>query len=196
MLGEGVGILGDARIILPLRNLNGHPTLPPLQFPNCLPLPPLLILITVSIIWITPLEEFSIFAQTEQVSKQGDHSTQVFPLPLLYPHYDVHLNHLLPINQHKKTWLSSFFVFRANKSQYYHFNSCKKPDLPTDCQQQHGDQKKINLVLLLLLLPYNCVFPLLLVNENIKCCFVSYNCNSIYNITNLMHTLIGIFFFG
>lgn len=109
MLGEGVGILGDARIILPLRNLNGHPTLPLLQFPNCLPLPPLLILITVSIIWITPLEEFSIFAQTEQVSKQGDHSTQVFPLPFLYPHHDVHLNHLLPINQHKKTWLSSLF---------------------------------------------------------------------------------------
>ena len=127
------------------------------------------------------------------MSKQGDHSTQVFPLPFLYPHHDVHLNHLLPINQHKKTWLSS--VFRANKSQYYHFNSCKKPDLPTDCQQQHEDQKKINLVLLLLLLPYNCVFPLLLVNENINCCFVSYNCNSIYDITNLMHTLIGIFFF-
>lgn len=109
MLGVGVGILGDARIILPLRNLNGNPTLPPPQFPNCLPLPPLLILITVSIIWITLLEEFSIFAQTEQVSKQGDHSTQVFPLPLLYPHYDLHLNHLLPINQHKKTWLSSLF---------------------------------------------------------------------------------------
>ena len=109
MLGEGVGIFGDARIILPLKNLNGHPTPPPLQFLNCPPQPPLLILITVSIIWITPLEEFSIFAQTELVSKQGDHSTQVFPLPLLYPHHDVHLNHLLPIDQHKKTWLSSLF---------------------------------------------------------------------------------------